>query len=296
MTERKITVQEIADILHLQYTGKNKDIDGLNLCNRDSEYNNLLSYVISPKYSKYFHNRIKALFIDKGTYDIISKEYSEITCFIVDAPEEYFYKLHTYLCSDSNFYGDKGFTPIIGESCVIHKTALIENGVIIGNNVKIGPYSIIKSGSIIENNVTIGCGSMIGSEGFQLLKDKLGNNYLVRHSGGCKLFENVYIGDNVIICKSLFEGHTIIGKNTKIDGLVYIAHNCEVGSNCVITPGVILAGTTIIEDDVWVAPNATTYNKIVLEKGSFVGIGSVVLKTVKAGMKVFGNPARRFID
>jgi UDP-3-O-[3-hydroxymyristoyl] glucosamine N-acyltransferase len=291
MLERKISIQEIANILNLQYIGENIDIEGLNLCNRSSEYKNLLSYITSIKYSKYLHSKIKALFIDENTYAIISKEYPDIVCFIVDTPEEYFYKLHAYLYDNACFYGDKSFTPIIRDSCSIHPTVQIENGVIIGNNVKIGYYSVIKSGSIIEDNVTIGCGSIIGSEGFQILKDKSGNNYLVAHAGGCKLCENVFVGDNAIICKSLFEGQTIIGKNTKIDHFVNVSHNCIIGSNCVLTTGTILAGSITLEDDVWIAPHATIMNKAVLAKGSFIGIGSVVLRKVKAGKMVFGNPA-----
>jgi UDP-3-O-[3-hydroxymyristoyl] glucosamine N-acyltransferase len=296
MLERKITIQEIADILNLQFFGENIDIDGLNLCNRSSEYKNLLSYITSIKYSKYLHSKIKALFIDENTYAIISKEHPDIVYFVVDAPEEYFYKLHAYLYDNTSFYDHKNFAPIIGDSCSIHPTAQIENGVIIGNNVKIGYYSVIKSGSIIADNVTIGCGSIIGAEEFQALKDKSGNNYLVAHTGGCKLCENVFVGDNVIVCKSLFEGQTIVGKNTKIDHFVNISHNCIIGSNCVLTVGVILAGSTTLEDDVWIAPNATIMNKAVLGKGSFIGIGSVVVGKVKAGKKVFGNPAIDIVE
>jgi UDP-3-O-[3-hydroxymyristoyl] glucosamine N-acyltransferase len=289
----KISIKEIAAILNLQYIGKNIIVDGLNLCNRNSECNNLLSYITSSKYSKYLHSKIKALFIDKDSYESISKRYPEIVYFIVDTPEEYFYRIHTYLYNDSSFYGTKNFLSIVGESCVIHPTVQIENGVILGNNVRIGQYSIIKTGSVIEDNVSIGCGSIIGSEGFQALKDKLGNNYLVPHAGGCKLCENVYVGDNVTICNSLFEGYTIIGRNTKVDNLVHIAHNCIIGSNCIITAGVILSGTTTIEDNVWIAPNATICNKVVLKEGAFIGIGSVVLNKVRVDERVFGNPAKR---
>jgi UDP-3-O-[3-hydroxymyristoyl] glucosamine N-acyltransferase len=297
MKERETTVREIAGILQLDFTGRDIPVDGLNLCNRPSEHNSIISYITAAKYAEHLkgNTKVKGLFIAKGDYETVAKDYPDLTCFIVDRPEEVFYRLHSYLYHHTSFYARPKRKPQIGRGCDIHATAVIDDDVTIGNNVTIGACSIIKRGAIIGDNTAIGCGSIVGADGFQLLKDKGGNNYLAEHVGGCKLGANVYVGNNVVISISLFEGYTVVGNNTKIDNLVHISHNCLIGDNCVLTGGVILAGSTILEDNVWIAPNATVYNKVVLEKGVSVGIGSVVIGDVRAGCSVFGVPARKII-
>jgi len=295
MKTRELTLKEISQILNFEFLGENVIVNGLNLCNRESVYESLLSYITSIKYLNYLrtNSKIKAVFVSPEHVDLIRKEFGNLSIFVVEKPESAYYKLHSHLYNNTDFYDHFNFKKVIGNNCLIHATASIEDGVVIGANVTIGPFSLIKKGSIIEDNVIIGCGSVIGGEGFQLIKDEYGNNQLIEHAGGCKLAQNVCVGDKTIICKSLFEEYTTIGRNTKIDNLVHVAHNCEIGEGCVLTAGVILSGSTIIKNNVWVAPNATILNKVVLENDSFVGIGAVVIRKVGEKIKVFGNPASK---
>jgi UDP-3-O-[3-hydroxymyristoyl] glucosamine N-acyltransferase len=298
MQKRQIFVQEIADILNIDFVGENIEIQGLNFCDQETVYDSIISYIVSPKYFRYLHEnkKVKAVFLDNDLFRQLSKELTEMVYFIVENPKEKFYNLHSYLYNNTNFYDKKDFKPEIGDSCDIHPTSQIENGVSIGNNVKIEQYAVIKSGSIIENNVTISSGSIIGGTGLQIYKDTFGNNFHVEHTGGCKLCENVFIGSNCVICNSLFEGYTSIGRNTNIDNLVHIAHNCIIGNNCIITAGVIFSGTSIIKDNVWIAPNSTINNKVVIGRDSFVGIGSTVIRKIGDEQRVFGNPAKKLPD
>ena len=291
---REISLKDVSEIIKLDMIGNNYIINGLNLCNRNSIYDSVLSYVTSIKYIKYIRKNpsIKAVILPYDIYDFMQNEFPNLSFFVSSCPEEKFYELHTYLYNSKDFYDNFDFKKIIGNNCLIHGTAIIEDGVIIGDNVTIGQYSVVKKGTIIENNTIIGGGSVIGSEGFQLITDCYGNNTLIKHVGGCKLEEYVYIGNNTTVCNSLFEDATTIGHHTKIDNLVHIAHNSKIGNNCSLTAGVILSGSTIIKDNVWVAPNSTILNKVVLGNKSFVGIGSVVLKNVKENNRVFGNPAK----
>lgn len=294
MKLREISIKEISQILKIDFAGKNLIINGLNLCNRDSIYKSLVTYLTSIKYVKYLrsNSKIKAVLVTPEIYQTVKIDFPALSFLIVDNPEEEFYNLHSYLYNLSDFYDHFIFTKIIGSNCHIHKTANIEDGVVLGNEVEIGQYSIIKRGSVIGNNSKIGCCSVIGSEGFQLIKNKDGENKLIEHVGGCNIGNRVHIGDNTIICRSLFEENTIVGNNTKIDNLVHVAHNCIIGKNCVLTAGVILSGSTIIENDVWIAPNSSISNRVILENHSFIGIGSVVIKKVKTGTTIFGNPAK----
>lgn len=293
MREREITTQEISSIIGVPVTGDNNKIDGLNLCNRDSEYSSVLSYITNSKFTPYIrtNKKIKALILPKELYNEISSDFPDITFFVTDNPEEVFYRLHITLAETKSFYNQYNFSPIIGKDCEIDSSAILEDGVIIGDNVKVGKLSIIKKGSVIGNNVYIGYHSVIGSEGFQDIKIN-GNNVLLPHVGGCKIGNNVSILDNTCICNSLFENTTEIGNNTKVDNLVHIAHNCIIGDNCTITAGTILCGSTIIEDNVWIAPNSSVLNRVRLKENSMIGLGAVVIKDVDSSDIVVGNPAK----
>lgn len=271
-------------------------VDGLNLCNRKSIYNNIISFAVSNKYIDAVSDlkNIRVLIIKPENkndyYNIIEKRGGAIIC--TERPEYYFYKLHEFLYLETDFYKKYDFDSRVGKNCNIDKTAVVERGVIIGDNVTIGALTVIRHGTIIEDNVNIGSNSTIGSEGFQLITDEKFPPMHVIHAGGCHVSRNVYIGDNTCICNSLFEGATFIGENVKIDNLVYVAHNIYIGKNSVITAHVCLCGSSIVEEGVWIAPNVSVINKAIIGKYSKVGLGSVVTKDVPPYAVVYGNPAK----
>lgn len=167
----------------------------------------------------------------------------------------------------------------------------------IGENVEIGKNSVICSNVVISANVRIGerttvyQGATIGSDGFGFEKDACGAWIRIPHLGSVEIGNDVEIGANCTIDKGVF-GATRVGNGTKLDNLCHIAHNCQVGENCLIIAGAILSGSIVVEDDCWISPNATLHQKVRVGKGAQVGIGSVVLRGVKDGKTVFGNPAK----
>lgn len=291
--ERIISLSEVSRILGIDYIGENQRITGLNLCNRKSSYNGIISYVTSNKYVKAIkeNKSINTLILNKEDYEFYKNIDRQLSFLIVKYPEIVFYELHQYLYYQTTFYDHYKFTSTIGENCDIHKTAYIESGVIIGNNVIIGANSIVKKGSIIGNDVRIGCNSVIGSEGFQLIRIK-GIPVLAKHVGGTQINNGVWIGDNTNICNSLFEGVTLIDVNAKIDNLVHVAHNCYVGKNVVITAGTVLCGSSTLEDASWIGVNSSILNNVVIGKNSTIGIGSVVTRNIGNNKIAFGVPAK----
>jgi len=295
MDTRKITLDEISKLIECSYLGKNHTINGLNLSNRKSKYNSILTYANDSKFllKSILKNNIKGLFLRGKDFKDANLDLNKINCalFFVENPEKEFYNLHEKLFKETKFYGE-GVKSKIGINPNIHKSVVVEDGVVIGDNVTIEPFVYIRKGTFIGNNVLIRANSTIGSEGFQTLYDNK-IPYCVAHAGSTIIRDNVSIGSNVNICNSLFEGSTIVGENTKIDNLVHIAHNCMIGKNCVLTPGSVLTGSVEIEDNVWVAPGVIVLNKIKVEKKSFLGAASLVVRKVKEGTKVFGIPARK---
>lgn len=184
----------------------------------------------------------------------------------------------------------------IGENVQIGKNANIEPGCLIGPDVRIGDNAYICSQTVIKHSV-IGDnfisreGAKIGTEGFGLAKDENGNLYRIPFMGNVIIGNNVEVGVNSNISRSL-AGSTVVENFTKIDSLVYVGHDTKVGSNVKIMAGVIAPGFIEINDAVQIAINASIRNRIVIEKGAYIGMGATVVQSVDSGIVVVGNPAK----
>lgn len=163
----------------------------------------------------------------------------------------------------------------------IHPTAIIHPTTKLGQGVKVGPYAVIgahcnigdfskiASHVVIEDEVTLGdfcqihahvmlawgtlmgthcvvqSQSCIGSDGFGYATDQRGQHFGIPHLGQVKFGNHVHIGAGTQIDRGTY-GETSIDDFTKIDNLVHIAHNCEIGKSCLITAGFMVAGSTKI--------------------------------------------------
>lgn len=211
-------------------------------------------------------------------------------------PRTDFFKIHNYHAINSN-YAHKQFETEIHASSRIHPLANIAGkNVKIGKNCIIEEFATIKENVIIGDNVIIRSGVAVGSEGFYFSQD--GDDVcLVTHLGGVLIGNNVEIQSNSVVVKAFFPwDNTVIGEYTKIDSLVEIAHGCKIGKRCLITGGTIIAGSTIVGNDVFIAPNSSIIRTTKIGNSVFVGIGSVVIGKVPKNKKVFGNPARTILS
>lgn len=298
MQLRKANFIELAKLVGADYVGDDIEIDCLNLSNRATNYNAVLSYVTNVDICDCVleNEKVKAIIANQSDKDDIIGFFKdnnrEISIMFADNAEETFYDLHNKLYTTTDFYDKKEWEPQIGNNCQIAPNATIEKGVIIEDNVEIGYNTVIRKGSVLKDNVHVGCNCVIGSEGFQAI---MNYHTMVKHIGGTILQEGVYIGDNTTICNSLFEGNTVIGAYSKIDNHVQVAHNCKCGNHCVITPSCVLLGTVTLGDRVWVAPNTVFLNKVIVGDDTFVGSMSYVNMNLKEKSNVFGIPARKIM-
>jgi UDP-3-O-[3-hydroxymyristoyl] glucosamine N-acyltransferase len=175
----------------------------------------------------------------------------------------------------------------------IGENVVIEENVSVGENVIIGHNTVICNGTKIGNNVVIGHNNTIGGVGFGYEKDETGAFQLIQHIGGVIIGNDVEIGNNTCIDRAVL-GNTIIGKGTKIDNLVHIAHNIEIGENCAIIANAMIGGSTKIADGVWVAPSATLRDGLSISKNSIIGLGAVLTKSIGENEIWAGNPAKKF--
>ena len=178
----------------------------------------------------------------------------------------------------------------IGDKVDIAPGVTIGSNVEIKDNVTIGPNTVINNAKI-ESNVSIGSNNSIGLIGFGYEKNDKNIYEPFPHFGKVIINENVEIGSNNCIDRGSLK-NTVIGKGSKIDNLVHIAHNVIIGKNCMIIGQSQIAGSVQLGDNVWVAPSASILNGIKVGNNTFIGIGSVVIKDIQNDINVFGNPAR----
>ena len=191
----------------------------------------------------------------------------------------------------------------------IHPTAIISQDAIIGEDVAIGPFCVIGAATIgdrcvfdshvrVMDGVVMGsdcdvkAGAVLGGSGFGFVKDDDGNKMRFPQIGGLVIGHHVEIGANTCIDRGALSD-TEIGDYTKINNLCHIAHNNKIGRNVTITGCVNISGSNIIEDRVWIAPNASIRGFIHIGEGSVVGMGAVATKDIPAGETWVGNPAKK---
>lgn len=190
----------------------------------------------------------------------------------------------------------------------IHPTAIVDSEAQLGRDVYIGPYAVVGKAKIgdgcvidagvrVYDNVEMGCccniksGAVLGGEGFGFERDENGNRFRFPQIGRLLMGDYVEVGGNTCIDRGALSD-TVIGDYTKINNLCHIAHNNRIGKNVVVTACVNLSGGNVIEDDAWIAPNASLKGYIHVGEGAVVGMGAVVTKDVPAHETWVGNPAR----
>ncbi|MBI4655562.1 MAG: UDP-3-O-(3-hydroxymyristoyl)glucosamine N-acyltransferase [Elusimicrobia bacterium] len=195
-----------------------------------------------------------------------------------------------------------GKNAVIGPYCVIGSDSVIEDGVImeahccVGANSKIGsgsrlyPAVVIRENCEIGRNVIIHAGAVIGSDGYGYIKIKE-KHEKVPQIGRVVVEDEVEIGSLAAVDRAAL-GETVIGRGTKIDNLVHIAHNVKIGKNCLILAQAGISGSTRIGDNVIIAGQAGLADHIEIGDNSIVMAQSGVISGLEKGSMVFGTPAR----
>jgi len=178
---------------------------------------------------------------------------------------------------------------VIEEGAQIMPNVTIGAHVTIGKNVIIYPNVVIYDACVIGEGCILQAGAVIGSDGFGYAHTKLGEHIKIYHTGNVILEENVEIGANTTIDKAVF-GSTIIRKGTKIDNLIQIGHNCELGQNCIMVAQSGLAGSTKLGRNVVMGGQSAAAGH--LEIGDFATIAARggVSKSIEGGKTYSGFP------
>ncbi len=178
-----------------------------------------------------------------------------------------------------------GERSIVGERTQIRAGAKIGDGVSIGSDCVIHSNVFIEDGCTIGNGVVLHSGVVVGADGFGYVKDENGEYIKFPQIGAVVIEDNVEIGANTCIDRGAL-GETRIGEGTKIDNLVQVGHNVQIGKRCVIAAQTGISGSVVIEDDCVIGGQVGFGDHVRVLSGAVIGSQAGVLpgKIVRPGV------------
>lgn len=276
--------------------------------------NGELAFLANPKYEEFLYTTNASVIIISNTLEL--KQPLNATLIRVNDPYSAFATLlHHYqqiktqqlqgieqpsYISSTAKLGENAYVAAfayIGDATEIGKNVKIFPGVFIGNNVKIGDNSILHPGVKIYHdckigqNVIIHSGTVIGGDGFGFAPLGDGTYKKVPQIGNVVIEDNVEIGSNATIDRATI-GSTVIKSGAKLDNLIQIAHNVEVGNNTVIAAQAGVSGSTKIGNNVQIGGQAGVVGHVQIADGTKINAQSGVSKSIKTPKTaVTGSPA-----
>jgi len=294
-------LSKITEQIGLSFTGKDIGIDGIHTLSEATPAQ--LSFFTDAKYaSQLATTKAAAVLIEEKYADLLP---STTVALITDEP-------YLKLALASKFFAhkleSKGGHPAMGEDCDVDKRVRFGKNVTLGDNVTIlagcyvGDNVTVGSDTLLHPNVTlyhgtkiaerciIHSGTVIGCDGYGFAHTKTGEHVKIYQNGNVLIEDDVEIGANCSIDRAVF-GTTYIRKGTKLDNLIQIAHNCDVGEHTLCAAQVGLAGSTTLGRNVVMGGQSATAGH--LKVGPFATIAGKggVTKSLEGGKTYAGFPA-----
>ena len=274
---------------------------------------NQLTFFANPKYEEFLYTTRASIIILNESYELkqpvkatlvrvadaytafatLLSKYQEIMQQQLSGIQQPVYIAKTATYGKNVFVGAFAY---LGENVKVGDNTKIYPNVYLGDNVSVGENSIIHPGvkiyhdCIIGGHVTIHAGTIIGSDGFGFAPQADGSFKKVPQIGNVRIEDHVEIGANSTIDRATI-GSTLIKKGAKLDNLIQVAHNVEIGNSSVIAAQAGISGSTKVGNGVMIGGQAGIVGHIQLGDGSKVNAQSGVSKSIEPGKAVTGSPA-----
>ena len=247
-----------------------------------------ISFLANPLYTPYIYSTKASIVIVNKTF--VPEHPVSATLIRVESADLAFAKLLEVYNQIKN---DKvGISKIssVAESATIGSKVFIGDNCVIGDNTIIFPGVKIYSDNKIGRNCIFHAGTVVGSDGFRFNQQD-GKNIKVPQIGNVIIEDDVETGSNCCIDRATF-GSTIIRQGVKLDNLVHVAHNVEIGENTVIAAGTGIAGSTKLGKNCMISGHVAFTGHITIADGTILGGATGVSKSLtKPGLTYLGNPA-----
>ncbi len=272
-----------------------------------------LSFLANPKYNHYLYETESSIVLINNDFKL-EKSVSATLIRVPNAYEAFASLLELYQQNRFNPQGISekssvaktaqigddlylGDFSVIGENCKIGNNVKIYHNVTIGENVSIGDGTTIRSGvhvyydSVIGKNCYLHSGVIIGAEGFGFAPQDNGEYKKIPQVGNVILEDGVEIGANTCVDRATL-GSTILRKGVKIDNLIQIAHNVEIGENTVVAAQTGISGSTKIGKQCMIGGQVGFVGHLKIADGSILAAQAGVNRDIKKSGEILqGSPA-----
>ncbi|MDD2357263.1 MAG: UDP-3-O-(3-hydroxymyristoyl)glucosamine N-acyltransferase [Thiovulaceae bacterium] len=285
-------IKEIAKIIGIEYNGPLLEVIGINTLHDASA--NEISFVTNPKYFKDLEeSQAGAIIVSQAS--AASVPLNSIAL-IVDEPYLMMAILSKYFSSPiEDIDAPKA---IIGDGTMLSQKAEIANGAVIGKNctimsgVYIGSGCVVGDNTILYSNVVvyrdckigsnciIHANTTIGSDGFGFATNKRGEHTKIYQNGNVVIEDDVEIGSSTTIDRAVFKT-TLIKKGVRIDNLVQVGHNCEIGEYAVLVSQTGIAGSSKLGRNVVMGGQSATSGHLEVASFNTFAARSGITKSIK---------------
>lgn len=307
----EFSASQIAAVLEGQVDG-NPEVKISRLAKIEEGEPGSLTFLANPKYTPF-------IYTTSASIVVVSKDFTAdqpVTATMVRVEDPYtafakLLELYNQIKNEKKGISSLAFiskSAVIGEGAYIGEFAYIGDNVVVGENTKIFPHVflgdnvkigsettlfagvIIYSDNIIGNNCTIHGGVVIGADGFGFAPQQDKNYKKIAQIGNVIIEDNVEIGSNTTIDRATL-GSTIIRKGAKLDNLIQVAHNVEIGENTVIAAQTGISGSTKIGKNCMIAGQVGFVGHLSIGDDVKIGAQSGVSGNLKDGSIFMGSPA-----
>jgi len=292
---------QICQEINLPFSGEDIEITGLHTLSE-----------ATPSQISFFNDKkfLNTLADTKAGAVLIAEEYAELLpeSTIALVTDEAYLKLALASKFFAHKIETKGGNPEMGEGCDIDKrvrfgknvtlgdNVTVMAGVYVGDNVTIGSNTLIYPNvtiyhySIIGTNCILHAGVVIGSDGYGFAHTKMGEHVKIYQNGNAVIEDDVEIGANTVVDRAVF-GTTYIRKGSKLDNLIQIAHNCDVGEYSLMAGQSGMAGSTTTGRNLVMGGQSATAGHLHLGDFCTVAGKAGVTKSLQGGKTYAGFPA-----
>ncbi|WP_337385069.1 UDP-3-O-(3-hydroxymyristoyl)glucosamine N-acyltransferase [Prevotella sp.] len=305
----EFTAEQIANVIGGRVEG-NKDAKVHTFAKIEEGTEGAISFLSNPKYTHYLYNTKSSIVIVNEDVELekdvdatlirVPNAYESIAKLLqiyeASKPKKTGVAPQAYIAPSAKLGNNCYVGPFayvgegaeIGDGCQIHPHAVVGDNVKVGSNCIFYPNTTIYQGCKIGNNVTIHAGSVIGADGFGFAPGADGYDKIPQ-IGIVVIEDNVEIGANTCVDRSTM-GATVIHKGVKLDNLVQVAHNVEIGENTVMSAQVGIAGSTKVGSWCMFGGQVGLAGHITIGDKTFLGAQSGVPGSLKGGEELIGTP------
>ena len=308
----KFTATQIAGILEGKVEG-NPNAEVWNVAKIEEGAPGMISFLANPKYTHYIYETKSSIVIVNDSFEATAP----IQATLIRVPDAYacFAKLlafydqmtqnkqgvsslafvsSTAQCGENLCLGEFAFVgenAKIGHNVKVYPQVYVGDGCVVGDNTVLYPGVKLYRNTVVGSNCILHAGVVIGADGFGFAPQPDGHYEKIPQVGNVVIEDNVEIGANTTIDRATI-GSTRIHKGVKLDNLIMLAHNTEVGENTAMAAQTGVSGSTQIGKNCVIAGQCGFVGHIKVADGTQIGAQSGVLGNIKKADALMGSPTQ----